>query len=365
MRLGSCFRFDPVEVHRKRIRFSFDIEALEGRALLSTATAIFQVPPGVGPAAQASASTPALFARMVGSLQAQIEIQAPRDDAPQHLTDTVNQLVSQFEADSTRLFAASRPWLNQLLQLQGEATRSAINSYKVQLDTGLIPKTSYFNEDVFLVIQEMTLSRKVWPKGTPIQEFLVLSYEAKQGLDALVQNLSTPGPGQLSAAVADAVVHAESYAFQTDVLLGATRKPTDHQNGQPGRRRSLPVLMRRLGAAISLRRFGQPNSPSTRHLSTRAGCSGRTGHSGDSSSSHRRSRILWRTSRTSRPSRTCSIARSRRRPRKSSTGASACRPTSAGGSYQASSSRHPSRQFAARPWTRAGITPTPPSSLPT
>jgi hypothetical protein len=162
---------------------------------------------------------------MVGSLQAQIETQAPRDDAPQHLTNTVNLLVNQFEADSTRLFAASRPALNTLLQLQGEAIRSAINSYKLQLDSGLIAQTSYFNEDVFLVIQQLTLSRKVWPVGTPLQEYLVLSDEARQGLDALVKNLNTPGPGQLSDAAADAVVHAESYAYQTEVLLGSTRIP--------------------------------------------------------------------------------------------------------------------------------------------
>jgi len=218
---GSC-RPDP---DRKQRQFSIAIEALEVRSLLSASAAVFQLPPGLAAASPEGNTTPALFARMVGALQAQIETQAPRDDAAQHLTNTVNLLVNQYEADAARLFAASRPGLNTLLQLQGEATRSAINSYKEQLDTGLITRTSDFNEDVFLVIQEMTLSRKVWPVGTPLQEFLVLSDEAKQGLDALVQNLDTPGPGQLPAAAADAVVHAESYAYQTEVLLGSTRSP--------------------------------------------------------------------------------------------------------------------------------------------
>ena len=207
---------------RQQRQYSIAIETLEIRSLLSPAAVVFQLPPGLAAASRGGSSTPALFARMVGSLQAQIETLAPRDDAPQHLTSTVNQLVNQCEADATRLFAASRPALNKFLQFQCEATRSAINSYKAQLDTGLISKTSYFNEDVFLVIQEMTLSRKVWPVGTPLQEFLVLSDQAKQGLDALVRNLSTPGPGQLADATADAVVHAESYAFQTEVLLAST-----------------------------------------------------------------------------------------------------------------------------------------------
>ena len=160
--------------YRQHRRASIGIEALEVRSLLSGSTVIFQLPIGLATdGARARTSTPALFARMVGSLQAQIETQVPRDDAPQHLTDSVSQLVSQFEADAARFFAGSRPYLNTLLQYQGEATRAAINSYKSQLDTGLI-KTGSFNENAFLAIQEMTLSRKVWPVGTPIQEFLVL-----------------------------------------------------------------------------------------------------------------------------------------------------------------------------------------------
>ncbi len=219
--IGSC----RPGADRQQRQFSVAIEALEIRSLLSTTAVVFQLPPGLAAASRGGNPTPALFASMVGSLQAQIETQAPRDDAPQQLTSTVNLLVNQYEADAARLFAASRPGLNTLLQFQGEATRSAINSYKAQLDTGLIARTSYFNEDVFLVIQEMTLSRKVWPVGTPLQEYLVLSDEANQGLDALVLNLNTPGPGQLSDAAADAVVHAESYAYQTEVLLGSTRSP--------------------------------------------------------------------------------------------------------------------------------------------
>ena len=224
MQFRSHYGLGRPDADRRDRRFSVGIEALEIRSLLSAAAVVFQLPAAVT-AARTGSSASALFGKMVGALQAQIEVQAPRDDAPQHLTDTVNQLVAQYEADATRLFAASRPWLNSLLQLQGEATRSAINAYKAQLDTGLIPKTSYFNEDVFLVIQEMTLSRKVWPEGTPLQEFLVLSVEAKQGLDTLVKNLNTPGPGKLSDVAADAVVHAESYAYQTSTLLGSTRSP--------------------------------------------------------------------------------------------------------------------------------------------
>jgi len=68
-------------------QFSLAIEALEVRSMLSTAAAVFQLPPGLAAASRGGSSTPALFARMVGALQAQIETQAPRDDAPQHLTN--------------------------------------------------------------------------------------------------------------------------------------------------------------------------------------------------------------------------------------------------------------------------------------
>ncbi len=225
MRIRSHFTPCQPDHMRQRRQSAVAIEVLEVRSLLSATAILFQLPPGLTATAIVRNSTPALFGKMVGALQSQIQTLAPRNDPAQHLTDTVNQLVNQYETDAARLFASSRPRLNMLLQLQGEATRSAINSYKAQLDTGLLSKTSYFNEDVFLSIQEMTLSRKVWPQGTPLQEFLVLSYEAKQGLDALVNNLNTAGPGQLSAATAAAVVHAESYAYQTLVLLGSTQSP--------------------------------------------------------------------------------------------------------------------------------------------
>src|SRR5690242_5442593 len=98
MRYDSRFRSFPQSADLRHHRASPGIEALEVRSLLSTTAVLFQLPPGLATAAaRGRVSTPALFGRMVGSLQAQIETQAPRDDAPQHLTDTVNEFVGQFE----------------------------------------------------------------------------------------------------------------------------------------------------------------------------------------------------------------------------------------------------------------------------
>ncbi len=67
------------------------------------------------------------FERMVGSLQAQISIEAPRDADPAIVTQAVNELVDQYESASASLFG-SRPALVALLNYQGETTRDAINA---------------------------------------------------------------------------------------------------------------------------------------------------------------------------------------------------------------------------------------------
>jgi len=170
---------------------------------------------------------PAVFNRMVGSLQVQIDLNAPRDTPAPQLTQTVNQLAASFESAARKLFSVTNPRLYRLLDLQGEEIRSAIDSEKIQLDTGLPLTTSGFNESAFLSIQELTLSRKLWPVGTPPEDLLIRSLEAKAGLDTLVVNQTRPKPPtpRLTDAQAAAVVDNEVYAFQTDMLLAATQSP--------------------------------------------------------------------------------------------------------------------------------------------
>lgn len=181
--------------------------------------ATFQVPSlaGLGGGRNLSGT----FDRMVGSLQAQIAINAPRDDDPGHLTQVVNDLVNQFESSSASLFG-SKPSLNALLQYQGETTRDAINAFKLQFDAGLINRSA-FNSDAFMAINEITQSRQVWPAGTPLQTYLVLATETSDGLAAVTKSVQTAGV--ISDQTAAALVQAQAEAFQSEVLLATTRQP--------------------------------------------------------------------------------------------------------------------------------------------
>ncbi len=202
---------------RRPGRFFVRIETLEARSLMATGPLTFQLPSLAG--LNGGRNVPATFGRMVGTLQAQIEINAPKNDAPAHLTGVVDSLVGQYEAASAALFASNPP-LVALLTYQGEAIRSDIDSLDGQLITGLTSRSS-FDSNAFMAIQELTLSRQVWPSGTPPQEFLVLSTETADGLDSLVQNLQGTSP--LADATAAALVRAEAYSYQTEMLVGSSQ----------------------------------------------------------------------------------------------------------------------------------------------
>jgi hypothetical protein len=196
-------------------RGAWRVEVLEVRALMAT----FQMPTldGLGGGRNAAAS----FERMVGSLQAQIAIQAPRDTAPEAFVRVVDEVVGQYEAASASAFARN-PRLVDLLRLQGETTRQAVRSLKLQHDEGLIG-LSTFHADAFQEIQELTLSRDVWPVGTPLQTFFVLARESSDDLAAVatvVQASTTIA--QESAA---AVLRTEAAAFQSEVLLATMHQP--------------------------------------------------------------------------------------------------------------------------------------------
>ncbi|MDR3618343.1 MAG: hypothetical protein P4L85_03260 [Paludisphaera borealis] len=160
------------------------------------------------------------FERMVGSLQAQIAINAPRDDDPAHLTQVVNELVDQYEGAAGSLFG-SKPALRTLLVYQGETTRDAINALNLQLNVGLINRPA-FNSNAFMEINELTQSRQVWPVGTPLQTYLVLSTKTSDDIANLSVVVQTSTVTNETAA---AVVRAEAEAFQSEVLLATTRQP--------------------------------------------------------------------------------------------------------------------------------------------
>ena len=183
----------PSGPRRRRPRPSIGrVEPLEARSLLASGPLTFQVPGLDGLAG--GRNVPATFGRMVGTLQAQIAVNAPKNDDPAHLTSVVDSLVGQYEAASAGLFAANPP-LVALLTVQGEAIRSDIDALDGQLVTGLISRRT-FDSNAFMAIQELTLSRQVWPAGTPAQEFLVLSTETADGLESLVKNVQGMAPAR-------------------------------------------------------------------------------------------------------------------------------------------------------------------------
>ncbi|WP_165069617.1 hypothetical protein [Paludisphaera rhizosphaerae] len=199
----------------KSRRAKWSVEVLEVRALMAT----FQMPgvQGLGGGRNLSAT----FDRMVGSLQAQLAIQAPKDTAPEKLAQVVDEVVSQYEAASQATFAGF-PKTTSLLVQQGEALRQEIDSLKLQYDLGLIT-VSTFNYDAYMEIKELTLSREVWPAGTPLSTFLVMATETSDGLSTIATTVQTTST--ITDEQAAAVLKSEALAFQTEAILGATQQP--------------------------------------------------------------------------------------------------------------------------------------------
>ena len=196
-------------------RRGWRLESLEVRSLMAT----FQMPTLEGLAN--GRNTAATFNRLVGSLQAQIAIQAPKDTAPEKLAGVVDEVVDQYESASRSAFAGS-PKTVALLVQQGEALRLAVDGLKQQHDLGLV-NLSTFNNDAYLEIQGLTLSRDVWPAGTPLQTFLVMATETSDDLAAIatfVQSTSTVTDEQAAA-----VLRTEALAFQAEASLGASQQP--------------------------------------------------------------------------------------------------------------------------------------------
>lgn len=199
----------------KSRRAKWSVEFLEVRALMAS----FEMPSiqGLGGGRNLSAT----FDRMVGSLQAQLSIQAPKDTAPATLTQVVDEVVGQYEAASLATFAGF-PRTTSLLVQQGEALRREIDSLKLQYDLKLITVAS-FNSSAYMEIKELTLSREVWPAGTPLQTYLVMATEASDSLTKFSTAVQTTSA--ITDEQAAAVLKSVAVSFQTEALLGTTQQP--------------------------------------------------------------------------------------------------------------------------------------------
>lgn len=202
-------------MQRDKGRGGWRVESLEVRSLMAT----FQMPSLQGLAN--GRNTAATFERMVGSLQAQIAIQAPMNTPPRTMAAVVDEMVDLYEEASRSAFAGVPKTLELLVQ-QGEAVRRGVETLRFQYELGLISQPTFFN-DAYLEVQELTLSRDVWPAGTPLQTFLVMATETSGDLTAIATAIQSTS--QITDQLAALMLKAEVLAFQAEANLGATRLP--------------------------------------------------------------------------------------------------------------------------------------------
>ncbi len=288
------------ERRKPRFRLIARLEPLEGRALLTASGVTFYTPPLTDllkAARNRQSILAAGFNRMVGSLRTQIESQVNLAAYPAVPTGEVVRVVDQevagFEAASRRYFAGPAPGLNRLLQLQGQSLRYEIRTAQVESNDGLPvvglaagatlspylgPSISTFNvyafnsrsgaaaefqQSAFLSVQELALSRKLWPRGTPPEEYLIRSLQAQTGLNTMIHTMENPGsvyyaagnpfrtPGPGANAAAAAVVTSMARAFKFDMQLATTQQPRIHRVVTNATAR----LVRRVNAAQSSGNF--------------------------------------------------------------------------------------------------------------
>jgi hypothetical protein len=209
---------------RARLR----VEALETRSLLNAASP--------AAAARAARNTPVLFTALLGTLQRQLT-RGPLAQLAGGATDgnrfvaQVDSGVASFETRVARRYGRSAPGLVRLVDLQGTALTDTEAQWNVRRSAGLYPATPtaglvpyFYLSDATTTIRRLTLSRPLWPMGTP-------NLALYQRADTLAHNLqfdvvnTLQGAHPLSPATAKQVGLAEAQAFQADFDASLTARP--------------------------------------------------------------------------------------------------------------------------------------------
>ena len=139
----------------------------------------------------------------------------------------LSNLISAFDRGAARFLRPIAPRLIPLVDLQGtalEATESQWNQRRLAgLYTG-INATYFYVKDATTTIRQMTLSRPLWPMGTP-------NLSLYQRADTLAHNLQLDVVNPLESqdpptpATAKAIALAEATAFQADFDATLTARP--------------------------------------------------------------------------------------------------------------------------------------------
>jgi hypothetical protein len=225
--------------HHPRARFQ--LECLEARSLL-TATGPDFIAPDVSDlflaARNGENTSAAAFTRTLTALQDQLTSGPLADLAAERVggdafVAEVTSLVSSFQASVDQAYLRFAPRLARLLDLQGTAILTTERLFNTELQANLFPKPTFSpNPEYYYLkasteaVRKLTLSRPLWPLGTP-----VLAYFNQAGLLAagiqndVVANLGPGAPHPLTLAQAQAVATGEAETLRTNFDASLTRHP--------------------------------------------------------------------------------------------------------------------------------------------
>ena len=213
----------------QRVRFTrgdgrrpqLKVERLKARAMLSgsrPATEPVSATPRHDATVQPGSRNPAIFTSLMGTLQSRATSGPLAGLASGKLGGNafvarISTLVSNFDRNAARFLKPIAPRLIPLIDLQGSALTATENQWNQRRLAGLYGTTAtavyFYVKDATTTIRQLTLSRPLWPMGTPN---LSLYQRADTLAHSLQLDVVTPLQGQNppSPATARAVGLAEA-----------------------------------------------------------------------------------------------------------------------------------------------------------
>jgi len=219
----------------RRLSVRVDLEELEARTMLSGSTTDHAHVMGSQSetAARPGVRNPAIFTALMGTLQARATYGplaglAAGQIGGNAFVARISRMVSNFDRSAARLLRPIAPRLIRLINLQGNAlvdTESQWNQRRLAGLYGTSATAMYFYvKDSTTTVRQLTLSRPLWPMGTPnlslYQRADTLSHNLEFDVVNPLQGQNPPSP-----ATAKAVGMAEARAFQADFDAALSARP--------------------------------------------------------------------------------------------------------------------------------------------
>ena len=177
-----------------------------------------------------------MFNRLVGSLQAQIVLGPLNDlkaiggatkqkiNGNQYVAAVAN-MVQGFEAAATQEEPSNQK-LDHLVLLQGVALDAQTVALNAKRNDGLVSDTpspgttSAFYNSNLTTVEHLTLSRPLWPYGTPILDYTNRTELFETDLATAVKNIQ-----KLGIAAAANLAQIEAASFTADINLSTLQRP--------------------------------------------------------------------------------------------------------------------------------------------